>query len=87
MVIFYGLARGNAYLGKEIQSKFYRILAVVIPALIHGAYDYIASLNSAKGQWIFLAFIAALFFISFRLVSKMSKNDKYFEIDWRNFSF
>lgn len=87
MGIFYGLARGNAYLGKEIRSKFYRILAVVIPALIHGAYDYIASLNSAKGQWIFLAFIAVLFFISFRLVSKMSKNDKYFEIDRRNFSF
>lgn len=87
MGIFYGLARGNAYLGKEIRSKFYRILAVVIPALIHGAYDYIASLNSAKGQWIFLAFIAALFFISFRLVSKMSKNDKYFEIDRRNFRF
>ena len=34
-----------------------------------------------------LAFIAVLFFISFNLVNKMSKNDKYFQIDRRNYRF
>ena len=58
-----------------------------MPAALHGSYDYVASLNSAEGQWIFLAFIAVLFFISFNLVNKMSKNDKYFQIDRRNYRF
>lgn len=87
MGIFYGLARGYAYLGKNIRSKFFRVLAIVVPAALHGSYDYVASLNSAEGQWIFLAFIAVLFFISFHLVSKMAKNDKYFQIDRRNYRF
>ena len=60
MGIFYGLARGYAYLGKNIRSKFFRVLAIVVPAALHGSYDYVASLNSAEGQWIFLAFIAVL---------------------------
>ena len=87
MGIFYGLARGCAYLDKNIRSKFFRVLAIVVPAALHGSYDYVASLNSAEGQWIFLAFIAVLFFISFNLVNKMSKNDKYFQIDRRNYRF
>ena len=78
MGTFYGLARGYAFLENEEKSKLYRALAVVIPALLHGSYDYIASTQSGSGQWVFLAFIAVMFTLAFHLVGQMSKNDRYF---------
>lgn len=82
MGIFYGLSRGNAFIGKKVASKIFRILAVVIPALIHGLYDYIASSGSSSSANIgFIVFILVLFGLSFHLVGKMSKNDKYFNMN------
>lgn len=87
MGVFYGLGRGYSYLGKNFKSKLCRILAVVVPAAIHGAYDYIASIRNANWQWVFLAFIAVLFIVSFILVDRMSKNDKYFEVVRRRYRY
>lgn len=85
MGIFYGLARGHSYLDHNFRSKLCRVLAVVIPAFIHGSYDFTASMNSAEGQWIFLIFIVVLFCISFLLVHHMSKNDHYFQMVRRRY--
>ncbi len=87
MGAFYGLARGCAYLNKNVRSKLFRIFAVVIPASIHGAYDYIATTQTGKGEIVFCVFIAVLFVVSYLLVSRLSKNDHYFRIDRRAFSF
>ena len=87
MGVFYGLARGHAYMRDEGRSKFFRVLALVIPALIHGTYDYIATMQSYNGSWIFVAFIAVLFVISFILIRRMSKNDRYFNADRHDFTF
>ena len=59
----------------------------MVPAAIHGAYDYIASIRNASWQWVFLAFIAVLFIVSFILVDRMSKNDKYFEVVRRRYRY
>lgn len=84
MGAFYGLAKCYACIGDEQTSRSFRILSVIVPALIHGAYDYIASSRPSSGEWHFILFIAALFAVSFALVNRMSKNDRYFQSDRRN---
>ena len=75
MGVFYGMAKkyDNRGLGRE--SGVNRTLAVIAPALLHGAYDYIASMEA--GTWFFVGFIALLFFISYRLVVRTSGQDQY----------
>ncbi len=75
MGVFYGTARMCENQGKSGEAKMYRVLSVVIPALLHGAYDYIAGADT--GLLGFIGFIAVLFVVSFILVSKSSKNDRY----------
>ena len=76
MGIFYAFARMNANAGLKTSSVIYRILCIVIPALIHGAYDYIATMQTEGSTWYFVIFIAILFVISFILVGRMSKKDR-----------
>jgi NADH:ubiquinone oxidoreductase subunit H len=52
------------------------IASAVIPMLLHGAYDYIATLEEQQGGWYFLAFVAVLFAASYILISKTAKKDK-----------
>ena len=75
MGVFYGLAKKYERIGNPAGSKTCRTLSVVVPAILHGAYDYIAT--SQTGEWIFLIFIALLFAASFALVNKASKNDQF----------
>lgn len=75
MGVFYGAAKAYERRGHTGASKFLRILSVVVPALIHGAYDYIAT--SQTGTLHFVCFIVVLFAVSYILVGKSSKNDIY----------
>ena len=43
MGVLYGLARSYFYLADMKTSKLFRVLAVAVPTLLHGAYDYIAT--------------------------------------------
>lgn len=87
MGMFYGCSRGYAYLQDEGKSKTYRFLCVFIPALVHGAYDYIASMQTQNAEWFFIAFILCMFAVSYLLAKNMSKNDRYFYMDRRNNRF
>ena len=82
MGVFYSLAKSNDYVGDEGKSKTFRVLSVVVPVLLHGAYDYIASMESADFSWTFIIFVAALFVLSFVMVSRMAKNDRYLSRPW-----
>ena len=75
MGLFYGLARKFENRGQRDTAQLYRALCVVVPALIHGAYDYIASVELSA--WYFVGFIAMLFICSYTLVVKMSREDRY----------
>ena len=77
MGVFYGIARREANWKQDARSRLFRILAVVIPVLLHGAYDYIASMQSEASGWYFAVFVAVLFGVSFLLVSRASKRDRY----------
>ncbi len=75
MGFFYGIARAFENAGKLKEAKLSRVLTVLVPALLHGAYDYIAS--SDGNTWFFVAFIAVLFIISYRVVGKAAKADRF----------
>lgn len=82
MGAFYGLAKRYDALGYAEASKSFRVLALVCPALLHGCYDYIATMESAQMGWVFLLFIGIMFLVAWSLIRKLSKNDKF--IDHRN---
>jgi RsiW-degrading membrane proteinase PrsW (M82 family) len=75
MGILYGIAKKEERSGYEQNSKIFRILSVIVPAVIHGAYDYVASINA--GTLFFVLFIVVLFVLAFLLVNRASKNDRY----------
>ena len=75
MGVFYAFAKKQELAGNEGDSQRYRFFSLLAPVLLHGAYDYIAS--TTESSWFFIIFIAALFSVSFALVNKTSKNDRY----------
>ena len=78
MGVFYALAKKNAIYGNHSASVVYRVLAVVLPALLHGLYDYIATQESFYSTWFFVGFIIVLFAVSVVLVGRTSRQDRYF---------
>ncbi len=87
MGIFYGLARGYAFMREEGKKKLMNTLSVALPVLLHGSYDYIASMTEAGSSWYFVAFVAVMFIVSLILIRNMSKNDKYFSINRSTVNF
>ena len=75
MGVFYGIAKKYDYGSNGSASRFFRLLSVIIPAILHGIYDYIAT--SETGTWYFVGFIVTLFVISYIIVSVNSKKDHY----------
>ena len=79
MGIFYGLAKRFDYRGDKTKSGWFRALAIFVPALLHGTYDYLATAQDQVYSWIFVGFVAVLFVVSFVLVHFMSKKDRYID--------
>lgn len=77
MGVWYGAAKRLSLLGDEQGSKRARFLCVLVPVLLHGAYDYIASQVSSISSLIFLGFVALLFWSATRLVKRVSEHDSY----------
>ena len=77
MGVFYGVAKRFELQGEEHTAKTARVLCVVFPVILHGIYDYIATLESNGSTAVFIVFIAILFVVSFFLIRRMSQNDRY----------
>lgn len=77
MGVFYGLARRYDNEGDARNASRCGRLALLIPAMLHGAYDYIATL--ARGEWAFVLFVLVLFAVSRRLVRAGARNDRYID--------
>ena len=79
--VFMGCWYAQAYelyrQGNDDASKLYRALSVVLPALLHGAYDFLAVTMAHRSGWYFLGFVAALFAITYRLIVRLSREDRY----------
>ena len=77
MGAFYGMAKRYSNYGCEAQSKRCRHLAVLLPPVLHGFYDFIATSESRFSEWVFLLFVIVLFFITSRMVKNLSREDRY----------
>ena len=75
MGVFYGLARKYQNWNDPGRARLYQLLAVLVPVILHGAYDYIASTDEGIG--LFIGFIVILFAASYLLVIQSSKRDTY----------
>ena len=75
MGVFYGVARKYANRGNKEKGNLCQALAVLVPALLHGTYDYIASTQSST--WYFVGFIVIMFALSYMLAIRSSKLDRY----------
>ena len=83
MGIFYAIAKEYDYMGNKSQSSLYRKLAVLVPMLIHGTYDFIATMQSLASVILFFVFIGAVFYIASKLINKMARQDHY--MTWHAF--
>ena len=77
MGAWYGSAKRADNFGYPEKSVYYRVLSVLVPMFLHGLYDYIATRTSDASTWIFVVFVVIMFAISFRLVKKLSNEDRY----------
>lgn len=79
MGAWYGLAKRYAGGRRDGASKACRIMAFLLPACIHGCYDFIASIESQQYGWLFVAFIAVMFVVAWILIKRISKYDWYMQ--------
>ena len=77
MGAFYGVAKKHEANRDPVNAKECRILSLLVPVLLHGAYDYIASRTASAVDLLFLAFIAAMFWFAYKTVKKLSATDSY----------
>ena len=77
MGAFYGAAKRYEHYNIE-QSRTYRILSIVIPVLLHGTYDFIAT-QSEGLSLTFIVFVGLLFFFSWHIVRNLSRQDDYID--------
>ncbi len=78
MGALYGAAKKYEGLCQEGRMKACRFLAVACPALIHGGYDFLASLGG-NYEALFFAYIAVLFLGAFLLVRRLSREDEFIQ--------
>ena len=77
MGIWYGAARRYANEGDFVGERVCRRRALWLPVLIHGMYDFLASLEFAYSGLIFIAFIVVVFLAARRRVKIVSRNDRF----------
>lgn len=87
MGVFYSAAKMYDYQGDKEKCRLYNTLAVVLPVLIHGLYDYIASVQEYDISMYFIAFIIVLFVVSLKVIKNVSQNDRYMIYDDQNDRF
>ena len=79
--VFMGCWYAQAYemfrRGDDAASGKLRVLSVVLPALLHGAYDFLAVAMSEISGWYFVAFVGAMFIVTYRLIMRLSREDRY----------
>ncbi len=77
MGCWYGQAKRADNFGYPEKCRTYNLLALLIPILLHGTYDFIATRADGGMTWVFIVFVGAMFFISFKLVRDLSNRDQY----------
>ncbi len=77
MGVFYGAAKRYDSAQQPLLCERFRKHALLVPVLMHGAYDFIATIPATSVGLIFVVFVMGMFFVSVRLVKRAAKDDRY----------
>ena len=80
MGAWYGMAKRREGMGDFAGCKKFRVGALLVPALLHGMYDFIASMSAAWSSLVFFGFVIVMFIVANRLIKHVSNNDVYIQI-------
>ena len=75
MGVWYGVAKRYDLAGFAEESRRARRMSLMIPILLHGAYDFIATMESELMGIVFLAFVSWMSGAALKLVKKTSAAD------------
>lgn len=74
---FYGLAKQAEARGESSSKAMYLVLALLVPIILHGTYDYAASSESLILTLFFFAFIVVLDIVAYNKVKRYSLEDQH----------
>ena len=77
MGAFYGAAKRESLAGNTGASKRLQWLSLGSAVFLHGLYDYLATELETNSDWFFVIFVIAMFFIAYKIVNKLARNDRY----------
>ena len=83
MGVWYSAAKRWSYRGNERKSASCRFKAFIIPALLHGAYDFLATFGGYISTIIWAIFVIVMFIFAYIKVKENSRNDKF--IDYNHY--
>ncbi|MGX8684650.1 MAG: hypothetical protein ACSW78_05150 [Lachnospiraceae bacterium] len=72
---FYGLEKKYTVTGMTGLAKNMRTLSIVIPVVIHGFYDFAASIGSDAFTYIWLGFVIIVDIIAINAIRQYSNTD------------
>jgi len=78
MGYYYGYAKLAYYTGDRAKEAHYRTLAVAVPLLLHGTYDFFAMTMQFDGRFQipFFAFLALLYLLGTNRVNRSAQTDR-----------
>lgn len=77
MGIWYGHAKRCYNRRQDGRSRLYGVLALLIPTLIHGAYDFIATSGKDGMLLYFIVFVILMFFVAYLSIRRSARRDTY----------
>ena len=72
---YYGLEKTYSVRGMINESKNARVMGLLIPILIHGFYDFAATIGNETFVYIWLVFVVVIDIIAIRSIKKYSRFD------------
>ena len=78
MGLYYGMAKKATFLNNNKEETKNKKLAILIPTILHGIFDYCLFAEIGILVFFYLVFVICLYINSFRIVKKMSLNNDYF---------
>lgn len=69
---YLGLSKLNYSIGNKRRGRLYKILSFLVPILMHGTFDFLLIVNNDYLLWMFFAFVAILYLISFFNIRRLS---------------
>ena len=77
MGYYYGQAKHCQQTGDTSKQHMYQFLSIFMPVLLHGFYDFCATLDYAMMTIIFLVYIVILDIFAFRSIKRFAREDEH----------